>query len=311
MAKKDAALHSTRMQGPFPIHRGPFLFGPHFLSRAQWSHLFQSLIEQVLTQANLSGKVFCQPNDRLARIEFATAEMTVDGAGRMFAVDERGSWDCVMNDDDVHWSGPIGPPKQFFRELDEPQNVSMLGSDYQNVRKFTGLLHKYMEMRFKRALEEGIAQITACVERPPAPSIAIPFQQMPYLNIDDRESPADAYLTEDLELDEAVTDDGARVYCLGVAPVHSAAVARIVAKRRGPKKRFTDADIDSAILQLLHAKGIPLHHKHWNVTRLANTVVKTLSPDGPHKSTVDKRIPPTIETYKKLLAANDFKHSTK
>jgi hypothetical protein len=44
MAKKDTKPYSAKAHGPFPIHRGPFLFGPHFLSRAEWSITFQTLI---------------------------------------------------------------------------------------------------------------------------------------------------------------------------------------------------------------------------------------------------------------------------
>jgi hypothetical protein len=93
----------------------------------------------------------------------------------MFAVNERGDYDSD-DDDELQWSGPLGPPKQFFRELDEPRNLERLGPEYQKVRDFALLLHGYMKMRFNRALEEGIAQIVGCVQKPPAPSIVIPFQ---------------------------------------------------------------------------------------------------------------------------------------
>ena len=307
MAKEDTKPYSARALGPFPIHRGPFVFGPHILSRAEWSITFQTLIKQVLAQANITGQVFCPSGDRLARIEFKTAEMIADGDGGMFAVNERGDW--LTDDDMSHWSGPFGPPKQFFRELDEPENVTRLGPDYQNVRDFALLLYRYMEIRFQRALEEGIAQITGCVERPPAPSIPIPFQQMPYLHLVERDSPDDFYLIEDLQLDEAVTKGGARVYCLGVVPVRGAAVAALSVKRRGPKRVHDEAAIDSTIIELLHQKGLPSRAQRWTQSRLIEAVVARLGPNGPRKSTVEKRIAPSI--FKKHLAGNDFQQSTK
>jgi hypothetical protein len=113
-----------------------------------------------------------------------------------------------------------------------------------------------------------------------------------------------------LQLDEAVAKGGARIYCLGVVVV-SAAKATIGAKRRGPKQFFSDAMIDSAILDLLHQKGLPARNQPWNKSRLSEATVAKLGPNGPHKSTVDKRIAPAIERFIKYKADNDFQQSSK
>jgi hypothetical protein len=221
VAKMNARSHSARAQGPFPVHRGPFLFGPEFLSSAGWSSSFQALLKQIIAQANLAGQVVCSSGDRLARIELKTVEIMVDGGSGMFAVNERGYWARPL-DDLLLWSGPCGPPKHFFRQLDEPRNVTLLRIEYQNVYDLVHLLYRHMEMRFQLALQEGIAQITACLESPPSTSVQIPLQQWPYLEVDERDLPIDPYLTEDLDLDEAVTKNGRRIYCLGVVPVRGA-----------------------------------------------------------------------------------------
>jgi hypothetical protein len=206
VVKDDTKHLNLRARGPFPLHRGPFLFGPNFLSKAEWPAAFRCLVERVLAQVQVSAEIICEPNDRTARIAFNAVEMIVDGAGGIFSVDERGSWG--LDDDGSGWCGPFGPPEQFFRELEEPENVARLGDDYRDLRDFAQLLYRYMEKHFERALEEGIAQVKACIDKPPAPVTSIPFQQMPYLRLIDRKSPAESYLKEDLQLDEYVTEEG-------------------------------------------------------------------------------------------------------
>jgi hypothetical protein len=232
---ENAKPYSTNDQGPFPIHRGPFLFGPDFLCSVAWSTSFRTLIEKILLQTNVVASVVCSPDDcRLARIEFQTAEVIVDGQGGMFSVSEKGSWGSDSDDFMSHWSGPLGPPKLFFQSMNEPKNIARLGIDYQNVHDFVLSLYQ--------AMEQGAASITACLEMPPAPSIQIPFQQLCYLDLVERDLPFDNYLIEDLQLDEAVKKDGSRVYCLGVLAISSAKVSALDARSTAARARTPRGD---------------------------------------------------------------------
>jgi hypothetical protein len=277
----------------YPLHRGPFLFAPHFLSKTNWFGGFESLISDVLETSDITGKILNPYDGRQALIEIGAVEMTVDGDGGVFCVDQLGV--CGSNDDDSsRWSGPLAAPLQFFQEMDTDENVERLGSDYKNVCTFSKHLYQRMRNRFEKAIREGFAQIFASLDQPLNPLSSIEFHNLRHLRFVN--VCRDTFLQEDFELDDAVTQDGRKAFGLGVSPTGLSSPT--MRKRPGRKKQFKDADIDAEILVLLHKRGVPEQGMKWNDTQLVNRVMKALGSKAPRSgNTIRKRIVPAIEKY--------------
>jgi hypothetical protein len=143
MAKPKNRPIKLVFEDRYPLHRGPFLFSPQFLTVADWFQNFSSLIEKVFLDIGVSADFIRGYGNRSAVIKFSNCEMTVDGEGGLFSIDDLGFSDRLRlpgNDDFLEgWSGPGGAPDQFFRDLGDRRYVSHLGANYKNVSKFSSM----------------------------------------------------------------------------------------------------------------------------------------------------------------------------
>jgi hypothetical protein len=297
----------------FPLHRGPFLFGPSFLSTSDWFLEFRSLMERILAQLNISGKIV-QPSDgRLARIEIGAVEITIDGGGGIFTVNELGLWDSDEHDYS-HWVGPFGTPEQFLVQLNDQTNIDLLGSDHRSVQDFSELLFKYMSLRFEKALQDGLGQLTARMDSPFSPTTALDFWQRRYLKLVEKDR--EKYLVEDMDLDAAIGHGGKKIYGLGVLPLNSNTAISAQEKfgkaaSRGRKRTVDYAGLDEIMLNLLRQRGIPSPKKpNWTGDMLAKAVISELGKKAPSRATILNNLALVKERFKKEQSRKDLQQSS-
>jgi hypothetical protein len=77
MAKRKPDQSEDR----YPIHRGPFLFAPHFLTVAEWFSDFNRIAQKALSDAKATATIERPRDGRLMLVKFPESEMTVDGDG--------------------------------------------------------------------------------------------------------------------------------------------------------------------------------------------------------------------------------------
>jgi hypothetical protein len=302
--KGDAAGPTIR----YPVHRGPFLFAPHFLTEEQWFPEFYSLIEQVLAQVEVTAEIVHLYEGRHARIIFSKAEMTIDGQGGLFVVDELGS---SYKEDG--WLGPLGTPDRFLRELEEKQSIDQLGHDYRNIQSVATLLARSMSNRFKKALQSGLAQLTARKGSPFSDPCILETWQLRYLKINDEDR--EDFLTDDLELDEATGSDDTKLFGLGVAATQlmlgpDTAVSTPRVTRRGPKQTVDHDKVESVMHSLLRQRGRPSPKTPmWTGEIFARVVREKMGSAAPSRATILKKLPLAFEKYRRELSSNGFSQS--
>jgi hypothetical protein len=311
---KGVKPHNARIDGPFPLHRGPFLFAPRFLSQSDWFPEFKLLIERVLEQLSITGKVYQPYDGRVAIVEFKKVEMRIDGGRGTFGVYELGYQSSEIEDFMKYWDGPDGLPTEFFIQFENPEFVTRLGSDYQNVCDFSDRLFVQLERRFNEALREGIGELTAHIGKQLAPLTVIDFRTLRHLQLRrlDRDFDAD----DNLELDQAISGDEEDLYDLGVRPtdltVNPTSRAKPSGRGPGRKRTYNFEAILGEMVELLRAKGIPGPKKpHWTGEMFVTALRKRLGDNAPGKSWIRAKLPLAIEKYKSQMASKEFQQSTK
>ena len=312
MAKlKTNRLKATEQSVRYPLHRGPFLFAPHFLTGENWFPEFHSLIERVLAHLELSALVVKEQEGRHALIRFSNSEFTIDGQAGLFSVDE-----ISFSEKDDAWTGPYGTPAVFLRQLRDREYAECLGSERDAIESFSMMLSRFMSQRFERAIQNGAAQITARIGSPFAEASEIELWQLDYfkINTDYRND----FMTEDFKLDEVVAKDGTKLFGIGFTPTMAVDdVKNTVGKPSAPKKRgrpvTVDHDaLDYAILGQLHRKGIPMPSKpSWTGEIFAEAVRAELGRDAPKRTLILGKLPPLIQKYKRDLKNKGFQQSAK
>jgi hypothetical protein len=321
MAIRKFKPGDTEFKDRYPIHRGPFLFGPQFLSEAAWFPNFERLIEDILERINGKASIVrpYASGFRVARVEFAHVEMTIDAQGGIFSVDQLGSSELPFEEMPTFSVGPCGAPEQFFVELKEPQYVNLMGPDFKQVKEFSVLLYRLMKHRFRKATENGFAQVAAYVGDPFSDLRPLEFWQLQHIRI--KPTDREEYYTDDRKLDEAVGDGGIKIFGLGVAPLSAVrtdtgvlAIAISGARRatRGRKKSVDYESIDKVGLELMRVRGKPNQSTPtWNNEVFQKAVRERLGPSAPSRNTVLKIIPPLIKKFDKQLHSSRFQQSTK
>lgn len=298
----------------YPLHRGPFLFGPGFLTVESWYPSFHELIVQVLDQVNVSARISrsAEWDGRQALVEFSGVEMVIDGDGGLFWVDSLGmrnvEFDATTEED---WTGPAGAPDVFFRELDTEENIGRLGPDYRDVRKFSHRLFLKMRHRFESSLASGAAMITAMVGSEfVARSLLEPWQTR-YLTI--KEIERESWFTDDRTLDEAVGRDGTKLFGLAVVPESASArpvvhpISRSAKGKRGRKPTIDHQRLSEVMLDLMRKRGVPdSRTPNWTGEIFAKQVKAKL---GVGRTTILENLPPVIERYRKELQHKGFRQS--
>jgi hypothetical protein len=320
---KSAKRQNAKLDGPFPLHRGPFLFAPHFLSEANWYSEFQSLATRTLRDLKINAEI--HPNGRAElKVEFDKFELAIDGRHGAFGLFERGfskaSGD-VSKDDDFdlsQWMGPVCGPAQFLDELKNPEIIRILADEHKSIDDFASLIFVHMKKRFNKALREGIGEITGCVGSPASEPTVFDFRLLDYLKFN--EVDRDPFSSEeDLVLDDAeVKTDGVLLFLLGVSPVRrglkvSQEPDLTLGKRRGAPKIFEPDLIIEAIVKLLLAKGEPSASKYgaWTWEALAKELKAGWGVSAPSRNTIFNQKIPAIAKYKKLRAQKSFQQSNK
>jgi hypothetical protein len=301
MAKR-AKNHSAITDGPFPLHRGPFLFAPRFLTKFAWFPEFHSLATAVLNDLGLKGNLLqFGETDRCAMIEFEKTELVIDGEGGVFALFERGFTASKSEDHMSHEHGPIGCPDQFFSELRELEETSFFFGDRKPIESFSSQIYRRMERRFEYSLRAGIAEISARVGSPISPPTVLDFRLLEYLEF--RKFVREAFLSEDLDLDEAKLKNGTPLFLVGVAPTHrKAETSSTPPVGRGRQEKFPKDQIVDAIVAQLRLKGLPSDSTPaWTWEKIWRAVQEAWGQgDLPSRNTILGKKIPAIEKYKML-----------
>ncbi|UGY17898.1 hypothetical protein HAP48_0010955 [Bradyrhizobium septentrionale] len=281
---KKTKPHNSLGPGPFPLHRGPFLFAPRFLSKGDWFREFKALIKETARNLRIEARVHDKGYaDRMALIEFDCCEVAVDGIGGLFYLCERGYHD---QEDFVPkvWGGLLAPPDRFLEKLTDRQVASFLKSGHEEINTFCNALIRKMKMSFQRALQEGIAVVTCHLGGLNSPREPLDYRLLRRMKIKpiNRES----YLDEDLELDDALTEDGHRVYELGVSPSTisgtSAATQKTGPSKAGRRRQFDRDEIKRIMNELIKQRGHPRSDRpNWTVATFLEGVKSRMSGDVP------------------------------
>jgi hypothetical protein len=311
MAKHVPKSVVYQAKDQYPIHRGPFLFAPHFLTPPEWFPNFSRLIEKALLAVKAKATIVkpTDSNGRCVRIEFSNAEMTIDGDAGIFFVDKLGT--SKLDFDEMpfpDWSGPCGVPRQYFRELSQPDYIARLDHDHKNVCKFSSLLYRWMKHRFAKAQAQGIARLTARVGRPFAKPTIIDAWQLQHLRLVEKER--EKYFEDDRDLDDAIGSDGTKIFGLGVTPVIRSlgaepAEPEAVMKPRGRRPSIDHAKLHVLIVGLIRKRGIPGRKNPRWTGELLVKAVKSQMQVG--RTAILKTLPSVIAEYKKELGRNDLR----
>jgi hypothetical protein len=314
-----AKSHNARTDGPFPLHRGPFLFAPRFLSESDWFPTFKLLIDRVLENLTINTKVYQTGGARIAIVEFAKAEMIIDGGRGTFSLYERGYQTSEIEDSMDYWGGPEAVPAQFLKELENPESAALLDSDYENICNFSERIFTSMKRRFRLALQEGFAELTGRIGKQLAPLTVLDFRLLRRLQL----KPLDRIFEEhdDLELDEAISGDEEPLYDLGIRatgltvdPASKATPLISEASRRGPGRPpiFDFEAILPEMLALIGEKGFPSSKKrNWTGEMFVTALKKRLGDNSPEKSWIREKLPLAIARYKSDRLNKDFQQSSK
>jgi hypothetical protein len=304
---------SGRSKELYPLHCGPFLFSPQFLTAADWFQNFSELIEKVLLDAHMTATLSKGSGSRSALVKFSNCEMTVDGDGGLFFLDELGFSDIPFDDDRIpfsDWYCPCGKPPVFLEELQEPDTIARLGAEHRGISKFSSILYLRMKHRFEKALKQGTAQISACLGSPFTERSEIEAWKLSHLKLVEKER--ESFFTDDRELDQAVSDDGIKIFGLAITPlVTSSAVARTAVTtakgKRGRRRTIDRQRLEDVMLDHIRKRGIPGPKKsNWTGRIFAKQVAKEL---GVGCTTVTDNLRPVIEKYNKQLQRSGFRQS--
>jgi hypothetical protein len=179
---KQATPHNVRLSGPFPLHRGPFLFAPEFLSESDWYPNFQALIGEILFRRGIAAKLF-RARARVARVEFGRFDMTINGQRGTFSVQsanaEYSELDAAVDDQ----LAPTGPPAHFLKQLRDPYVAEYLHDDFTEIKWLAEDLIRQMRERFQKALEAGNAELTAHVGKLSSLPVRLDFRLLQRLSL--------------------------------------------------------------------------------------------------------------------------------
>lgn len=312
MARAKTKPPVDRSKELYPLHRGPFLFSPRFLTASDWFQNFSDLIGKVLLEVGVNANLVRGPGDRCAIIKFTNFDMTVDGDGGLFFLDDFGFSDRVLLPEDDNfldgWSGPCGAPDQFFQELGDHSHILQLGADYKGIRRFSSRLYLLMEQRFKNALKSGEALVSACIGSPLAERSDIEAWKLHYLKLVEKER--ELFFFDDRNLDQAVSDDGIKIFGLAITPlVTSSAVARTAVTtakgKRGHPVVIDHNRLNEVILDLLRTRGIPGPKRpNWTGRIFIEHVRKTMKVSG---TVIRENLRLLIDNNKKQLQHSGFR----
>jgi hypothetical protein len=284
----------------YPIHRGPFLFAPHFLTVSEWFLEFNRVVRISLLDTKAMASIDKPRSGRQMLIKFPKSEMMIDGDGGMFFVDQLGQSEA--EDDDGfwnYWSGPGGTPTQFFEELRDPANVRKIGTDYESIFRFSELLYLRMTKRFEKALKSGFAKLTAYIGTPFGERTLLEPWQLKHIKLVGRER--ERYFEDDHDLDEGISQDGKKIFGLGVTPIirpvsASFAAPEVVGRPRGRRRSIDREQLQNLMLDLVRKKGIPsAKTPKWTRELLVKAVMSQMQVG---RTTVFENIPSVIEKFK-------------
>jgi len=307
MAKRE----TERTQEHYPLHRGPFLFAPHFLAVSEWFPEFNRIIERTLSDASAVGTIGKPRDGRQALIKFSVSEMMIDGDGGLFFVDQLGSFEAKDFDDSFwnFWSGPCGAPRQFFEELHDPVNVGKIGADYRAVRAFSNLLYFRMKHRFEKALKCGIAEITARLATPFNDRSVLEPWQLKCMELVKRQR--ERYFEDDRDLDKAIGQDGTKVFGLGVTLAYgtlaASGVAELAMRPRGRRPSVDRVKLDELMIELIRKRGVPSRKTPRWTNELLVKAVKERMKVG--RTTILENLPSVIAALKKERSSAGFRQS--
>lgn len=304
---------SGRSKELYPLHRGPFLFSPQFLTAADWFQNFSQLIEKVLLDAHMAATLSKGSGSRSVLVKFSNCEMTVDGDGGLFFLDDLGFSDIPFDDDRIpfsDWYSPCGEFPVFLEELQESATIARLGAEHRGISKFSSMLYLRTRHRFESALKQGAAEISACLGSPFAERSSIEAWKLSHLKLIKKER--ESFFIDDRELDRAVSDDGINIFGLAITPlVTSSAVARTAVTtakgKRGRKPTIDRQHLQDVMLDHVRKRGVPgPKTPNWTGEILARQLKKEL---GVGRTTVLENLPPVIEKYNKQLRHGGFRQS--
>jgi hypothetical protein len=240
--------------GLFPLHRGPFLFAPQFLTTSSWYSNFDALIKDISREQEIDVVVssYSQRDTARAVVTFSRTDLIIDSQGGLFWVDPIG-YRYAEDDFVSNFCGPSGVPRKFFRDLEDPSLVVHLNDDRIPISRFSEVLYRAMTNRFNRALRDGIAELVCCIGSPLAEATVLDPSKLKYLKLlpKDRESAFEV----DNELDDGVASDGTQIFCLGIRLKKIPSFGREINELEVPKKDGR-ARIDWKVIDLFIKKGL-------------------------------------------------------
>jgi hypothetical protein len=310
---KQATPHNVRLSGPFPLHRGPFLFAPEFLSESDWYPNFQALIGEILFRRGIAAKLF-RARARVARVEFGRFDMTINGQRGTFSVQsanaEYSELDAAVDDQ----LAPTGPPAHFLKQLRDPYVAEYLHDDFTEIKWLAEDLIRQMRERFQKALEAGNAELTAHVGKLSSLPVRLDFRLLQRLSLRPPKPDPDYRSEEDLQLDEGVADNGELFYLVGISPSVAGVRGKPASKPksgRGPgwPPRHSIEDYEPTIFELLKDVGVPspTNPRCRTKSHFISVLMKRLGPKGPRKTWIDENLSPVIKKYRKSLPTKTFR----
>jgi hypothetical protein len=165
-----------------------------------------------------------------------------------------------------------------------------------------------MEQRFKNALKSGEALVSACIGSPLAERSDIEAWKLHYLKLVEKER--ELFFSDDRNLDQAVSDDGIKIFGLAITPlVMSSSLGRtavtMAKEKRGRPVVIDRTRLDGVMLDLLRSRGIPSPKKpNWTGKIFVEHVRKTMKVGG---TTIRKNLRSLIENNKKQLQHGGFR----
>jgi hypothetical protein len=304
---------SGRSKELYPLHRGPFLFSPQFLTAADWFQNFSQLIEKVLLDAHMAATLSKGSGSRSVLVKFSNCEMTVDGDGGLFFLDDLGFSDIPFDDDRIpfsDWYSPCGEFPVFLEELQESATIARLGAEHRGISKFSSMLYLRMRHRFESALKQGAAEISACLGSPFAERSSIEAWKLSHLKLIKKER--ESFFIDDRELDRAVSDDGINIFGLAITPlVTSSAVARTaVTTAKGKRGRKVEIDykrLNEVTLDLLRKRGVPGPKKpNWTGKIFVKHVMRKVKAG---ETMIRENLRSIIKNQEKQLPHSGFRQS--
>lgn len=229
MVKKD---QFTRLRA----HRAPFYFGPEYLATAEeWQASFVCLLD--LVEKDQGDKPDCvSALGYHLTLRFRNLELLVDAEDGIFDLREPSQFEDDRLDDPA-WPGIGDAPQDFLQQLERSRIPDAYRAlVFRRIKPFASLLHQRMLLRYKRALNEGFAEVHAMRQSPLNDPSKIDPDALEYFSID-----TGGRLPYDLTLDEAEGPNGERLYSYGVIPLVGMK-PETDAKARGGRPRGYDKE---------------------------------------------------------------------